>query len=305
PDALLLDAAMKALLDRAERHPEVFVTGSGPGRRAALRLGWLLRRSYEGHPVPDAPTSPGENLRVLPPPHVRVPEEQILQPSKRTRRLFAGDPLTNPLGPRGEEILRQSLRDLRDPQQLVELGLALFLDRPLGIGKAPGEPDQTILLSHLAFSRSIALRRLNYLTETLGLIPDAAERDALQKALERLPVSGVPLSAVGGRPRPGAVSAVDARQVADDFVFLFTSPPPARDFFRQYEFGPLFSRFRLDDIASGRPMLILPLAEGRLVVHDKAMRRRFELLPDASQGYESRAGNEYLTAGLEVLRVWE
>ncbi|MBI1916622.1 MAG: hypothetical protein HYS12_18095 [Planctomycetes bacterium] len=299
PDALLLDAALKALLSRLESHSELFDDATEDGGevrdrkrlcRRALRQGWLLRRFYEGHPVPDAPTSPGESMRVLPLPHVRVPEEQILQPSKRTRHLFAGDPLANHLGPHGEETLRQGLRDLHHPQELLELGLALFLDRPLGAGKGPGEADQTVLLSHLAFSRSIALRRLKFLGET-GLVAPAAV--------------GVPLSAVGGRARPGAVSVADARQVADDFVFLRTTASSARDFFRQYDFGPLFSRFRLEDIAEGRTMLILPLAEGRLVVHDAAMRRRLELLPDVSQGYASRAGNEYLTAGLQVLRVGE
>src|SRR5262249_19085663 len=236
----------KALLSRLESHPELFdgstedddeVRDRKRLRRRALRQGWLLRRLYEGHPVPDAPTSPGESTRVLPPPHVRVPEEQTLQPSKRTRRLFASDPLTDHLGPHGEEILRQSLRDLHHPQEVLELGLALFLDRPLGAGKGPGEADQTVLLSHLAFSRSIVLQRLKFLGET---------------ALGAPAVGGVPLSAIGGRARPGAVSASDALQVADDFVFLRTTASSARDFFRQYDFGPLFSHFRLEDLADGR-----------------------------------------------------
>ena len=67
-------------------------------RRRALRQAWLIRRRYEGWPVPDLPTSPGENNRVLPPSHPRVPEEQILQPSRRTRRLYADDPLPSHLG---------------------------------------------------------------------------------------------------------------------------------------------------------------------------------------------------------------
>jgi hypothetical protein len=295
PDALLLDAMLKALLSRLEAHPGLFEDNSDMRdrkrvRRRALRQGWLLRRFYEGHPVPDAPTSPGESLRVLPPPFVRVPEEQILQPSKRTRRLFAGDPLTDSLGPHGEEILRQSLLDLEDPEELLELGLALFLDRPLGAAKAPGEPDQTVLLSHLAFSRSIALRRLKWLGKTASTAPA---------------VAGIPLSALGGRARPGAVSVMDARQVTDDFVFLRTTASTARDFFTQYDWRPLFARFRLEDLADGQPVLILPLAGERLVVHDAAGRPRLELLPDTSQGYEERAGNECLKAGLQVLRVWE
>src|SRR5205807_6710123 len=58
-------------------------------RRRALRQGWIARKSYEGLRVPDAPTSPGENSRVLPMEFPRVPEEQILQPAMRTKLLFA------------------------------------------------------------------------------------------------------------------------------------------------------------------------------------------------------------------------
>src|SRR5262249_54365310 len=81
PDALLLDLLLKEYLRLVERHPELLAPGAGdPGRlrRRALRQGWLLRRYYEGRAVPDAPTSPGENARVLPLPHYRVPEEQLL-----------------------------------------------------------------------------------------------------------------------------------------------------------------------------------------------------------------------------------
>ncbi len=102
PDALVLDAVLKAYLSRIEREPALFLDGHGEKRmrRRALRQAWLIRRRYEGWPVPDLPTSPGENNRVLPPSHPRVPEEQILQPSRRTRRLYAGDPLPLHLGPR-------------------------------------------------------------------------------------------------------------------------------------------------------------------------------------------------------------
>lgn len=269
PDALLLDATLKRLLGRIESHPALFL---GPEdrqrwRRRALRQGWLLRRFYEGHAVPDAPTSPGENMRVLPPPHMRVSEEQILQPAKRTRRLFADDPLTNHLGPRGAEALRQSMADLHHPEELLELGMALFLDRPLGAGKAPGEPDQTILLSHLAFSRSVARQRLKLLdgaTEYEGLLTAMAEG-----------LRGVPVSAVAGRPRPGVVSAADARQVADDFLFLRTTAATATAFGEQYDLGGL--------VPAG-PLLILPAAVGkgeRLVIYDGEMRPT--AFSDASQ----------------------
>src|SRR5262249_45958557 len=102
PDALMLDALLKSFLRVVERKPELFTRESTDlpresngkrYRRSALRQAWLLRRQYEGHLVPDAPTSPGENSRVLPPPHIRVLDEQILNPSRRTKRLYDGDPL--------------------------------------------------------------------------------------------------------------------------------------------------------------------------------------------------------------------
>ncbi len=110
PDALVLDAVLKAYLTRIEREPSLFLGGDGEKRvrRRALRQAWLVRRRYEGWPVPDLPTSPGENNRVLPPSHPRVPEEQILQLSRRTRRLYADDPLSAHLGPQAARVLRQS-----------------------------------------------------------------------------------------------------------------------------------------------------------------------------------------------------
>src|SRR5581483_4189114 len=111
-------------------------------RRRALRQGCLLRQQYQGHLVPDAPTSPGENARVYPGyPH--VPEEQLLQPLRRRRQLFAADPLPGLLGPRSRALLARSLADLADPAERAELGTAVFIDRPLGYTKLAGEPDQT------------------------------------------------------------------------------------------------------------------------------------------------------------------
>src|SRR4029077_11042057 len=64
PDALLLDLVVKEYLRLIELSPELFALEAGDRgrlRRRALRQGWMLRRHYEGHLVPDAPTSPGEN----------------------------------------------------------------------------------------------------------------------------------------------------------------------------------------------------------------------------------------------------
>ncbi len=284
PDALLLDAFLKDMLRRIESAPELF-RGDDVRcrrRRRALRQGWLQRRLHEGLPVPDAPTSPGENQRVLPTPHVRVPDEQILNSLKRRRTLHEGDPLPEHLGPLGAEVLKQSLAELAEPAELRELGLALFLDRPLGAGKSPGEPDGTVLLSHHAFSRALARRRLRLLVESAPL----------ESALDSLAVQGVPLARIGGQPRPGAVSLADARQVADDFVVLRTTQGTVEELFRQYDFG------EVDSLKRERGLLIVPGAAGTLTIFDEQMRPRVTLTPDATRGYQTRAGRELLRAGL-------
>src|SRR5262249_25688689 len=309
PDALLLDAGLRAYLGFVERRPDLFndegrttAEGNAKRRRRALRQGWLVRRLYEGHPVPDLPTSPGENNRVLPPSHPRVPEEQILQPARRRRRLFEGDPLPARLGARGAEVLRQSLADLEHPDERRELGMALFLDRPFGAAKAPGEPDGTLLVACEAFSRAVAVERLHYLARDPGL-PDG---EALRRWQEGLAVTGVPLEAVGGAERPGSVSLADARRASPDFVFLRTVPGSVAALLAQFGFARLARRFGLDYLTAGRRVVLARAAAGPgLVVYDEAFRPRLELEVDARAGYDSRAGEEFPAGGLLAVRVWE
>ncbi len=250
--------------------------------------------------MPDLPTSPGENSRVLPPSHPRVPEEQILQPSRRKRRLYAGDPLPAHLGPDAAEALRQSAADLSHPEELRELGLALFLDRPLGAGKAPAEPDGTLLLASEAFSRSVAEQRLHALAREPGLLTDA-ERDAcLHRLRKGAETRGLPLDRVG-EGRPGAVSLTDARRAAADFVLLRTTPGSVRALLGQYDFTALAEKIDLNWLIQGGRVLLArdPTGPG-LVVYDAEMRPRLELIPQTTGGYVRRAGQEFQREGLEV-----
>jgi hypothetical protein len=302
PDALLLDAVLKAYLRIIERRPELFIDTPEDDehslrlkrlRRRALRQGWLLRRRYEGHPVPDLTTSPGENNRILPPSHPRVPEEQILHSSKRTKLLYADDPLPWP-----GDVLRQSVMDLHHPDERRELGMALFLDRPLGTAKAPGEPDGTLLLSCEAYSGSIARQRL------LDLAREERLAEDVQGLPEEPPIRGLPLDAVGGSPRPGIVSLTDARQASPDFVFLRTTPSSVRALLDQFDFTPLITQFKLDFLTEG-PVFIARVPSGAVIIYDEEFRPRVELEIDASEGYASRAGQEYPVAGLRVVCVRE
>lgn len=310
PDALLLDSALGLYQARIERNPSFFQDGGSPGdrgrlRRRALRQACLLRRFYEGHPVPDVPVSPGENARVLPPPHVRLPEEQIQQPIRRTRRLYDGHPLNGGLlTDEARRALQQCLDDLAHPDELRELGTAVFIDRPLGVGKVPGEPDQTLLFSYEAFSRSIAARRLGELERLARELGLAFRRHEAEAALATFSPVGLPLDAVLCPGRP-STSLADARRVADDFVLLRTLPGVVADFLALFDFTPLAARFGLDFLNSSERLLIVPVDRpGVLAVFDGQVRRRLELQVDLTEGYETWGGVEAPAAGLRPLRAW-
>jgi hypothetical protein len=311
PDALLLEAVLGAYLEAVERRPELFARAQDDNqeeskrkrlRRRALRQGYLLRRRYEGHAVPDLPTSPGENSRVPPASHPRVPEEQILQPGRRARRLYAGDPLPSHLGPQARAVLRQGWEDLSDPAERQELGMALFIDRPLGGGKHPAEPDATLLLASAAYSRSVAEQRLRALAAEVGVDANGPEVEALRSGLD---VPGLTLDAIGPAARPGSVTLADARRAAPDFVFLWTTRSGVEALREQFDFSVLDDWLNLDFLDSGR-VLVARAAKGLgVVLYDEEMRPRVELEVPAAEGYASRAGLEYPAGGLLAVRLWK
>jgi hypothetical protein len=324
PDALLLDLVLRSYLDLVAEAPALFLDAAEADdpcrkakrlRRRGLRQAWLMRLRYRGHLVPDAPTSPGENTRVLPAPHARVPEEQIQQPHRRTRRLFADERSDAELGEDARRVLRESARDLAHPNELRELGLALYLDRPLGAFKSPGEPDQTPLFSYEAFSRSIARQRLMLLGQDSTILPEEELR-SLREALEALPVSGMPLAQLRSVPRPGVVSLADAARAADDFIILRTTESSAHDFFARFPFAPLAHRLPLAK-SLGMPGYLQPSwlilgqpepGSGEIVLtfyEEGSLRKRLELTADPRDGYVCRAGVEYPRNGLRVRRAWE
>lgn len=311
PDALLLDRFLKAYLARLNAEPSAFTAAAEDDeataarrrlRRRALRQGWLLRRRYEGHAVPDAPTSPGEHARVLPPEYPRVPEEQLLLPGKRKKRLFADDPLSHYLGVHGESVLRQSIADLVHPDELRELGIALYLDRPLGDAKAPAEPDATPLLASEAFSPSVASGRLTALVPD-GFLSESQRATLAARLHEPQIASGLPLEAVGLPNRPGTVALTDARMIAGDFVYRRTVPGGVRSLLETFDFAALAARFDLVWLTGGQAVLVARTPGGNIAVYDAAWRQRLELAI-APGGYTSRGGVEYPAGGMDVLRVW-
>jgi hypothetical protein len=314
PDALLLDALLRAYLEAVDRDPPLFLNRASDEepeqkqkrlRRRALRQGWILRRRYEGHLVPDSPTSQGENMRILPPPHVHVPEEQLLHPHRRNRRLFADDPIDAHLTASGRAVLVQSIEDLSHPLELRELGMALFLDRPLGALKNPVEPDQTLLLSYEAFSRTLAERRLDALAHNLQLLSSAQHDVCLEQLRSGLKVEGRPVATVASVGRPGVVSLSDACRVADDFQLLHSTRRSVADFLDQYDLRALASHVPLDWLRGTRRVLIVGEVEREIVLrlYDDMGQLRLELVADLSAGYGMRAGVEFPRNGLRVQRL--
>ncbi len=284
PDALMLDEILAAYLQQIDEQTDLFQgTEKAPRvRRRALRQAWMLRRFYQGHFVPDLPTSPGENMRVLPDSHPRVPEEQILNPIKRKRQIFK-DELN--LTSAQQEILDASLDDLCHSSELRELGMALYLDRPLGAAKAPGEPDQTILLSHLAFSPSLVRQRLRLLNQTCDD--------------EQLSIQGIPLDQLAGAQRPGTVSVIDAAQAASDFLYLRTTQSSLVELRSQYDFSAF------DELNSVRLVLPVTHADEQFPVlrfYDSELTPCLELALDLSEGYHRRGAVEVIRAGLRCLQ---
>jgi hypothetical protein len=314
PDALFLDELLRAFIQIGEEHAPLVLEESEIAelRRRALREAYLVRRHYEGHRVPDAPTSTGENARVLPAPMVRVPDEQIREASRRRRTLFADDPTDRLLGNTSRQAFARSLAELDLPEELLELGMAHYLDRPLGLAKEPGEVDRTPLVSYAAFSRSIARERLRELC-SWGCIDDARATSMLA-ALDPLRPDGVLASEIATRRRPGVVSLADATQAAPDFLILRTTRASFGAVCAGYDWRAL-SRVAPDIyeclVRADRPLVVPhwpPDEAGTARLHFYfGGRLRLELgFPVAAstmQLYRERRGVEWVRR-LQVLRVW-
>lgn len=303
PDLLMLDAVLKELLALAARETDLLedLGRACVLRRLALRQGYCFRRRYEGHLVPDVPTSHGENMRVLPPSFHHVSEEQILDPSYRTRRLFEDDPIASHIPPSVRLWLHVGI----GTEELRELGTAIFLDRPLGVFKHPTEPDQTLLLSYVAFSRIVAERRLREMCD-MRLICEV-DVSLLGKNLAAFQVEGIPIPRRSIPNRPGVPSLEDAFKVAPDFVLLRTTRRTVNDFLTQYDLNDVRHRFPLELLPENNRVVILGGAVAHnpasLMIYTPSLRLEFTFDPKA--GYAVHRCHEYPASGLQLVRVWQ
>jgi len=327
PDALMLDTMLRVYCELLKQHRELFEDCSRDDerlrrtkrrRRRALRQAWLIRKQYEGLPVTDWPTSPGENLRVLPEPFVRLPDEQIRQPGQRRTMLFASEPVDRLLNHGSQDMLEQSIEDLQTPEELHELGMAVYLDRPLGVFKQPGEVDRTPLLSYEAWSASIAERRLKQFLGW-GLIPSERQYHIFLERLHlAMPTRGYSVSELGDLERPGVVALEDARKAAPDFRFLRTTRQSLTDLLGGYDFEPLRALepelvhwlFSARDVLLIRSCGIQGAQSGWpfLTVFDQAMKPRLSLVLGQDSlipvRYVEADGVEYLEQGMRVRGPW-
>src|SRR5262249_38328328 len=124
PDALLLEEVLRHVFRIVQDEPTLFLSESSDDaavsrskrlRRRGIRQAWLAAHFYHGHRVPDFPTSPGENVRILP--FGNVSEEQITQPSQRHRELFTTGWQEELRLPYVQSVLRQSVADLRERRE--------------------------------------------------------------------------------------------------------------------------------------------------------------------------------------------
>jgi len=224
PDAILIDGLLVLLVEWGIAHPEL-LDGSAPApiaRRQALLHAWLTRGGYEGLPVPEHPTTQGENLRMIPG-RARLDEGQIVDPERRDKRLFQGERTADEIAAPLRDRLSDAVADLRDPTLVREFGMALFLDRPFGVGKDMGELDRTPLIASTAHSCQIARSRIERLRSHGFAVPETGVagdlRDGRHSAGD---FDGIPALRYPSTPRPGVICQHDALQTADDFRWRYT-----------------------------------------------------------------------------------
>jgi hypothetical protein len=259
PDALMLDALLRAFIRMLDDRRTT---------ARALLHGWLARKRCEYLLVPDTPTSPGEAARFMP------ATITTADPEHRPRRLFQAAPAEAMLTPRAWDAMRRAAAE----DDLTELGIATFLDRPLGVIKRPGQADCTPLLSYEAFSSRFAARRMNELIE-VGLLSSP----------RLLPeVRGYPVAKMLGHAREGVVALEDAKKVAFDFVFTRTTRSSLNALIRQYDWPAL-----------GAAALFIRTGHGIMTAFDAAHRPTLTL-NYADARYRELAGEEFIE-GFELV----
>jgi hypothetical protein len=202
------------------------------------------------------------------------------------------------------------MEDLERDDELLELGFAVYLDRPFGVFKRPGEVDRTPLFAYAAFSRAIAVGRLNA-WQGLGFLDSDRHGKLRERLLHGLMVRGVSVLDLPGRERPGVVALEDALRASPDFVFLRATRGTltlAREIFCPYLSPSQLALLEGTDwlpIRSPRQRIFAD-PNSFITVFDRRLEPLLEFdLKQATNEpvrYREHAGVEQLAEGLRLLR---
>jgi hypothetical protein len=312
PDALLLDALLRDVLALAKTHPKIFsnvrshddqeMTATRRRRRAFV-LGWWMHGSLEGLAVPDAPTSPGENRRILSPPHQTVPEQQLSQPAHRTRRLFAERPLD---WTAHRSLLDMCFEELADPAMLLELGTGLYLDRPFGVTKPPASLDLTPLLSYYLFSQKVAAGRLKRIAQLEPQLASKPEWGQALSFLQELKADGIIVPAPAGPSR--TIRLQDCWRISDDFAILRATQETIRQLRTCFDWAKCAPPLKYWDQRRWLPVAIPgegPGVPSRIRFYDSAKTLRAECVVAAEEGFHRRGAVELPMPGLSTVQDGE
>ena len=318
PDALFLDGLLKTCLHSSKLIPDCSATIAMTTRRCFARNAHVT--ALCGGRLSCGSTQKGMPCRMLrrrwartPPscrrPSPACPQEQITETHQRRKTLYAGESLESLLGP-AAELLHASIADLIADGELLELGTATFLDRPLGIVKEPGEVDRTPLVSHRA-SSAARLPSVGCKSCTAAGWSSAAEHAALLSSADEAQVVGVPVVSLAVAERPGVVSLADASR-SPPILWSFAARAAKRLSTYEWPVEKLpWPEFSSAGEPCERTVLVHhapPNAEPTLRLYDSRGRLRlelgFELQPGGDVRFVERAGLE-LPARLRALRSWE
>ena len=208
---------------------------------------------------------------------------------------------------------RRAVDDLADPGELLELGTALFLDRPLGLFHGPGQLDRTPLVAYQAYSRKVAEAQIRRLCAGLNL--DSIRSGRLLELLGQAQAGGLPISQLPRRDAPGVVALEDALRATDDFVVRRTMRHSLSELLAGYDLTALAVTARAAHqwlTTSADVLLVRTAAREQaqagcsfLAAMDGNLRVRIELaLPCPGRPeYFERTGSERLRNGLRVTRT--
>lgn len=308
PDALFLDELLRRLCEAIASSDHL------ESRTAsALRLGSWHRCNLDGLAVPSRATSVGENRRVSPLGEPPVPETELVDPGQRSRQLFVKEPFAAAYASFLPLIQKAWAMPWSD-EDLLDLGRATFLDRPLGIFKEfqGWRRDQTPLAAYRMVSRSIAQRRLED-AHVRGWLDRQGLRESLEQ-LSALQISGI---AAGDlqlpKPRAGVVCLEDANRVAGDFVVTHSLQAAAQAFLESLDL-----RCSPAATSSMAGWLMIRSPRARLFAEPNAVftffdleyrpRLEFGLPPEvrpAEVQYTERDGVEFPTCSFRLLHLWD